>query len=220
MNLEDKLAFESKRIVYNARKIHRKKRLKRSIYLSRNTKKRELDIINASINDIIAYIDAYKWRGRFYLLDLQGINPRRLVINPLLDFFYSAFFYRGLASLGDVKIKKSIYRLLGMSIAKNVHIYQGAKFDIIFAKLIELGENTTIGGEAAIYNHVASPSKDFFGWGIVKTGKNCIIGNRSFISGIRMGDNSILRPNTVTASYHFNVREGEEYGGNPAKKRN
>jgi acetyltransferase-like isoleucine patch superfamily enzyme len=112
-------------------------------------------------------------------------------------------------------MKKAIYRKLGMRIGENVHIYQGAKLDIIFSKLIEIGDNSTIGGEVQIYNHSAVASKDYFGWGIVKIGKNCTIGNGSVIAGIKMGDGSSLKPCTVTAGYLFNIPENTIYGGNP-----
>lgn len=217
VTLEDKLAEESKRIVRNARRLHKRMHLDYPVYLSRNGLTKEIDIVNSPLEAIEDYIDRNKSKGRFYMIGIKDLNPRRIIVHSFMDFIYSIIFYRAVASLGDVKIKKTIYRKLGMNIGKNVHIYQGAKFDTLFAKLIEIGDNSTIGGEAQMYNHSTVASKDYFGWGIVKIGKNCTIGNHSLIAGINMGDGSSLKPSTVTAGYLFNIPKNAVYGGNPAK---
>lgn len=218
VTLEDKLASETKRIVRNARTLHKRSHLKKPMYLSRNGLVKEIDVINSSLVTIDSYIENHKTKGRFYMIGVKDINPRRLVIPPLADFIYSTFFYRGLSSLGNVKFKKEIYKILGVGIGENVNIYQGAKLDLLFPRLTEIGDNTTIGGESVFYNHSNVASKDYFGWGRIKIGKNCNIGNSSMISPMIIGDNSSLMPGTMAAGYLAHIPENTVYGGNPPRR--
>ena len=214
MDIHDTLELVTQKIVRNAVRIHRKKGCGYPLWLSRNGNDLELDIISTSRSDINSFIKKHKPTGRFYLIGVNSnsISPRRLLLSSPKDFLYTLLFSRFLSSIGDFSFKQKIYRMLGMKIGRNVHIYEGVKFDIFLASLIEVGDNVTIGGNALFYNHTSLASKDYFGWGVVKIGNNCLIGNGSFIGGLRMGDNSMLKPATVTAGYLFDLESNTLYG--------
>jgi acetyltransferase-like isoleucine patch superfamily enzyme len=78
------------------------------------------------------------------------------------------------------------HRLMGAKIGKNVNVIVPGT--ILDPDLVEIGDNTIIGGDAIISGHIAEPNR--LALKRVKIGKNCLIGARSFIwPGVVMEDN-------------------------------
>ena len=77
-------------------------------------------------------------------------------------------------------------KFLGAKIGKNVNVIVPGT--ILDPDLVEIGDNTIIGGDAVISGHIAEPN--MLELKRVKIGKNCLIGARSFIwPGVTMEDN-------------------------------
>ena len=132
-------------------------------------------------------------------------NPLRVVFNFIV--IYACRFMPSLA------LKRALLRLTGMKVGRNVSIGLGAMFDIFFPELIEIGDNTIIGYNAAILAHEFLIHE----WrkGKVKVGRNVMIGARSLIlPGVEIGDGA-----TVAACSLVNrdVPPGAFVGGVPAR---
>ena len=124
-----------------------------------------------------------------------------------------------LRNLGVLR-EETFWKLRGLKIGENVHIYrslidvgpQGQRKD-----LVEVGDNTTI-SFSAVLTHDAS-AKVFTGKvkiAPVKIGKNCFIGYGSIIlPGVTIGDNCIIGAGSVVTK---DIPPGTVAGGVPAKK--
>jgi maltose O-acetyltransferase len=123
-----------------------------------------------------------------------------------------------LRNTGLIK-EETFWKLRGLRIGKNVHIYRslidigpgGKRRD-----MVEIGDNTTI-SFAAILTHDAS-AKVFTGkmkTGPVVIGSNCFIGYRSIIlPGTTIGDNCIVGAGAVVTK---DVPPGTVVAGVPAQ---
>ncbi len=110
-------------------------------------------------------------------------NPLRVVFNFII--IYTCRFLPSLA------LKRALLRLTGMKVGRKVSIGLGATFDIFFPELIEIGDNSVVGYNAAILAHEFLVKE----WrrGRVKVGKNVMIGARSLIlPGVEIGDNATV----------------------------
>jgi acetyltransferase-like isoleucine patch superfamily enzyme len=80
------------------------------------------------------------------------------------------------------------FKMMGAKIGKNVQINSKFVFD---ATLLEIGDNTVIGGNATVISHVVE-------WGVlklkkVKIGKNVTIGSNAVVMpGVEIGDNALI----------------------------
>jgi len=86
-----------------------------------------------------------------------------------------------------------LQRFLGVRLGKNVQINSKFVFD---ATLLEIGDNTVIGGDAIIIGHVVE--RGILKLKKVKIGKNVTIGSHATIMpGCEIGDNSIIGAGAV-----------------------
>ena len=103
------------------------------------------------------------------------------------------------------------FRLVGAKIGKNVQLNSTSIND---AWLIEIDDNSIIGGSASINCHTVEGGNLILGK--VKIGKNCTIGAQSLIwPGCEMKDGSILATKSVLKK-RTKVGEKQIWKGNPA----
>ncbi len=89
--------------------------------------------------------------------------------------------------LPSLSLKRSILRMLGMKLGRNVTIASGVTLDFYFPELIEIGENTIVGMNAMILTHEFL--SDRFRKGHVRIGRGCLIGTQSTVLvGVDVGD--------------------------------
>jgi acetyltransferase-like isoleucine patch superfamily enzyme len=112
------------------------------------------------------------------------------------------------------RLISSFYRtFLGMKIGSKVGFAQ-INPDFIIPELIEIGDNSAFGWKVTILTHEFGQTQQRFGK--VRIGKNVLVGGYSIIrSGITIGDNSVISPNSVVVC---DIPPNEIWGGNPARK--
>lgn len=105
-----------------------------------------------------------------------------------------------------------LLRLLGAKLGKNVQINSKFIFD---ATLLEIGDNTVVGGGAIIIGHVVE--RGILKLRNVKIGKHVTIGSHATIMpGCEIGDNSIIGASAVLLK-NTKVGPREIYFGIPAE---
>ena len=105
-----------------------------------------------------------------------------------------------------------LQRLLGAKLGKNVQINSKYVFD---ASLLEIGDNTVIGGGAIIIGHIVE--RGILKLKKVKIGKNVTIGSHSTIMpGCEIGDNAIIGASAVLLK-NTKVEPRAVYFGIPAE---
>ena len=105
-----------------------------------------------------------------------------------------------------------LLRLLGAKLGKNVQINSK---NIVDASLLEIGDNTVIGGNATIIGHIVERGK--LKLRKVKIGKNVTIGLNSVIMpGCEIGDNAVIGASAVLLK-STNVEPRAVYFGVPAE---
>lgn len=133
-------------------------------------------------------------------------HPLRVLFNFLVITFCKF--------LPDIEMKNRFYRLIGMKIGKNVMI-NGTNLDVFFPELIEIGDNTVIGGYSTIITH------EFLNdgtWrkGRVKIGKNVMIGALNLVMpGVKIGDNAKIAAYSLV---NKNVKANSFVGGVPIRE--
>ncbi len=106
-----------------------------------------------------------------------------------------------------------LFRMLGAKLGENVLINSKYVFD---AALLEIGDNTVVGGWAFIVGHVVE--RGILKLKKVKIGKNVTIGSHSRIMpGCEIGDNAIIGVNAVLLK-NTKVEPGTVYFGVPAEQ--
>lgn len=105
-----------------------------------------------------------------------------------------------------------LQRLLGAKLGKNVQINSKFVFD---ATLLEIGDNTVVGGGAIIIGHIVE--RGILKLKKVKIGKNVTIGSHSTIMpGCEIGDNAIIGASAVLLK-NTKVEPRAIYFGVPAE---
>lgn len=105
------------------------------------------------------------------------------------------------------------YRLMGMKVGKNVIINTTIVHDV---DLIEIGDNTVIGGDAAILGHIGEGNRLIRKR--VKIGKGVTIGQYATIScGVEIGDNSVIGAHTFIPKDR-KIPPNEVWAGIPARR--
>lgn len=133
-------------------------------------------------------------------------SPLRVALN-----FFVIYSCRYLPSL---RLKNSLYRLIGIKVGSGVSVGLGVVFDIFFPELIEVGDNSVLGFESTIIAHEFLV--DEFRKGPVKVGRNVLIGARSLIlPGVEVGDGARV---SAMSLVNENVAPGSFVGGVPAKE--
>ena len=86
-----------------------------------------------------------------------------------------------------------LFRMLGAKLGKNVQFNSKFVFD---ASLLEIGDNTVVGGGAIINGHIAERGKLILRK--VKIGSNVLLGSHcTIMPGCEIGDKSIIGPGAV-----------------------
>ena len=111
---------------------------------------------------------------------------------------------------------KSLYlSLIGCKMGKNVYL-AGEEW-IADPCMLEIGDNTMIGGRAIITGHLA---EDALIIKKVKIGNNCLIGGDAFIMpGAIIEDNAVVGAKSVVVKNSI-LQKGQVYAGMPAKNIN
>lgn len=105
-----------------------------------------------------------------------------------------------------------LQRLLGARLGKNVQINSRFVFD---ATLIEIGDNTVVGGDAIIIGHVVERGR--LKLSRVKIGKNVTLGSHcTVMPGCEIGDNAIIGAGAVLLK-NTKVEPRAIYYGVPAE---
>ena len=113
------------------------------------------------------------------------------------------------------ELRKTLLRLAGVQIGKNVRIEDNVTFDPWYPEKIKIGDGSTIKSHSIIATHqgiINSPVKV----GEIDIGKNVLIDEGAgLIPGIKIGDNSEVLPYSMAGT---DIPEGEQVEGNPAVK--
>lgn len=105
-----------------------------------------------------------------------------------------------------------LLRLLGARLGKNVQINSKYVFD---ATLLEIGDNTVVGGDAIIIGHVVEKGR--LKLSRVKIGRNVTLGSHSTVMpGCEIGDNAIIGAGAVLLK-NTKVEPRAVYYGVPAE---
>ena len=113
------------------------------------------------------------------------LGSKSMMYSYFVKLIYLGYFWK-VANLLPMGMLVSLNRLMGAKIGKSVNVIVPGT--ILDPDIIEIGDNTTIGGDAIISGHIAGP--DMLELKRIKIGKNCLIGARSFIwPGVTMEDN-------------------------------
>ncbi len=136
---------------------------------------------------------AFKWILYFVLYTPTYKLINLFVLSPLKSFYLS---------------------MIGCKIGKNVYL-AGEEW-IADPCVIEIGENTMIGGRTIITAHLA---EDKLIVEKVKIGKNCLIGEEAFIMpGVTLEDNVVIGAKSLVTK-NKRLKKGSIYTGIPARKR-
>ena len=142
----------------------------------------------------------------------------RKTIRDKMAFRYTTYFalYYPVYKLLNIFVLpplKSFYlRLIGAKIGKNVFL---AGEEWLDPCLIEIGENTMIGGRAMILGHIGEEDLVLRK---TKIGKNCLIGGETFIMpGVTIEDNVVLGAKSFVPKNAI-LKKGKIYVGIPAKE--
>lgn len=110
-------------------------------------------------------------------------------------------------------IKSFHLSMIGCKIGKNVFL-AGEEW-IADPCVIEIGDNTMIGGRALITGHLA---EDKLKIKRVKIGKNCLIGGETFIMpGVTIEENVVVGAKSLVTK-NKKLEKGKVYAGIPAKE--
>ncbi len=133
-------------------------------------------------------------------------HPMRVLFNFLVITFCKF--------MPDIEFKNRLYRAIGMKIGKNVTI-NGTNLDVFFPELIEIGDNTIIGGFTTIITHEFL-NDGHWRKGRVKIGKNVMMGALGLVMpGVEIGDNAKIAAYSLV---NKNVKANSFVGGVPAKE--
>lgn len=142
----------------------------------------------------------------------------RKTIKDKMSFRYTTYFalyypvYKLLNIFVIPPIKSFYLNLIGAKIGKNVFL---AGEEWLDPCLIEIGDNTMIGGRAMILGHIGEEDLVLRR---TKIGKNCLIGGETFIMpGVVIEDNVVLGAKSFVPKNSI-LKKGKTYVGIPAKE--
>jgi len=105
------------------------------------------------------------------------------------------------------------YRLMGCKVGKGAQLNSTSINDSF---MVHIGDQTVIGGGAAINGHIVEKGELVLS--PVRIGKDCVIGSGSFINpGCTIGDGSVLASRAVLPKW-TEIPPGEIWGGIPARR--
>jgi acetyltransferase-like isoleucine patch superfamily enzyme len=112
-----------------------------------------------------------------------------------------------------LKMKNSLYRLIGVKIGDNVVIAPYVQIDPFFPDMITIEDNVIIGWGASIFTHEFT--QDRIRKGKVHIKKRALIGGFSIIrSGVNVGEGSVI---AVGSFVNRDIKDNESVAGNPLK---
>jgi len=143
--------------------------------------------------------------------------------NPAYDYFkssgkiktiFNGFICHICRIIPSMRVKNSLYRMIGVKIGKNVVIAAYVELDPYFPELITIEDNVIIGVGATILAHEYSQDKIRIGKVHIK--KRALIGADSLVrSGVTIGNNSVVAAKSLV---NKDVKDRTIVGGVPAKK--
>ena len=141
----------------------------------------------------------------------------RKTLDDKMAFKYTAYFalyyptYKFINLFVIPPIKSFYLSLIGCNIGKNVFL---AGEEWLDPCLVEIGDNTMIGGRAMILGHIAEEKLIL---SRTKIGKNCLIGGETFIMpGVTIEDNVVVGSKAMVPK-GMTLKSGKTYVGIPAK---
>lgn len=154
------------------------------------------------------------------------MSKESMVYSFSVKLIYLGYFWL-VGHLLPIGLFVSFNRFLGAKIGKNVTtIVPGTILD---PELVEIGDNTIIGGDAIISEHTSEFTDEFFSFNPasrvnrialkrVKIGRNCLIGARSFIwPGVVIEDNVTVGSGAIVLEDTY-LPANSTWVGVPAKK--
>lgn len=142
----------------------------------------------------------------------------RKTLDDKMAFKFTAYFalyypvYKLINLFSLPPIKSFYLRLIGAKIGKNVFL---AGEEWLDPCLLEIGDNTMIGGRAMILGHIAEEKLVLKK---TKIGKNCLIGGETFIMpGVVIEDNVVLGAKSFVPK-GMKLEKGKTYVGIPARE--
>lgn len=144
-----------------------------------------------------------RWYTARREMDGALLGPVRIIFNYLTIY--------ACKHLPSLTLKRSIFRLLGMKLGKNVTIASGVTMDYFFPELIEIGDNTIVGMDAMILTHEFL--HDRLRSGSVRIGSGVLIGAQSMLlAGVTIGNGVRI---SAMSLVHKSVPDQCFVGGNP-----
>lgn len=114
----------------------------------------------------------------------------------------------------SLSLKRSLLRLSGMKVGRNVSIGLGAMFDIFFPELITLEDNCIIGYNATVLAHEFLLHE--YRTGAVIIGSSTLVGaNSTILPGITIGPNAVV---SACSLVNRDVKAGSFVGGVPIRE--
>jgi len=148
--------------------------------------------------------------------DKEGVY--RKTLDDKMAFKFTAYFalyypvYKLINLFSLPPIKSFYLRLVGAKIGKNVFLAGEEWPDPC---LLEIGDNSMIGGRAMILGHIAEEKLILKK---TKIGKNCLVGGETFIMpGVIMEDNVVLGAKSFVPK-GMHLKKGKTYAGIPARE--
>lgn len=144
-------------------------------------------------------------------------------VNPAWDYFqtkgkartiFNGFICHICRIIPSMRIKNSLYRIIGVKVGKNVVIAAYVEIDPYFPDLITIEDNVIIGVGSIILAH--EYSQDKVRKGKVHIKERALIGAASLIrSGVTVGKNSVVAAKSLV---NKDVPDETIVGGVPAEK--
>ena len=142
--------------------------------------------------------------------------------NPVFDYpkhvgrmrlFFNSFICHICRGVPFIKIKNSLYRMIGVKIGKNVVIAAYVVIDPFFPELITIEDNVIIGVGATILAHEYSQEK--LRKGKVHIKKRALIGAGSLVRcGVTIGEHSVIGAKSFV---NKDIPDNTVAGGVPVK---
>jgi len=143
--------------------------------------------------------------------------------NPAYEYFKSSGKFRTIFNgfichicriMPSIRIKNSLYRMIGVKIGQNVVIAAYVQLDPYFPELITIDDNVIIGVGSIILTH--EYYQDKLRKGKIHIKKRALIGAGSLIrSGVTIGEHSIVAAKSLV---NRDIPDYTVVGGIPAKK--